>query len=256
MQTEQTEISNEHVTVNTISSNEVQFVVTNGNHSLVTTVTNDGTNVNSVYALDGQTIYSSKQTLSTATQLGKAQQIGNSGLPSTTQNTATSNTIPYTDYYFDGMVYSAAGTWRPYGHPDKSYYGIPYYTTWSRVGNQDLHVQIDQYDSNSIIQAPAWAVGGGVGALVGGLVMKNLGGSVVGAMIGGALGAIYGGQVNRLTDENGCIWFTIDNNPQLVNLGSSWFPEWYLDVRYIELGPFSTTNYYYYEVGASSLPTI
>lgn len=62
----------------------------------------------------------------------------------------------------------------------------------------------------------------------------------------GALGAYYGAQVERLADENGCIWFTIDNNPPIVNLGTWWAPEWYMDVRYIELGPWSTTNFYYY----------
>ncbi|ACV58552.1 hypothetical protein Aaci_1536 [Alicyclobacillus acidocaldarius subsp. acidocaldarius DSM 446] len=155
--------------------------------------------------------------------------------------------IPSGDYYFDGMVYSPAGVNRPYAHPDKGYYGISPYVTWHRVGNQDLHCQIDYYDSQSILEAPAWAVGSGVGALVGGMVTDgNLTGSVIGAIIGGALGAYYGAQVERLADENGCIWFTIDNNPPIVNLGTWWAPEWYMDVRYIELGPWATTNFYYY----------
>lgn len=52
-------------------------------------------------------------------------------------------------------------------------------------------------------------------------------------IIKGALGAIMGSQVQRIADENGCIWFTIDNNPPMVNLGTWWVPTYYIEYRYL-----------------------
>jgi len=243
--------NNFNTNVIVVSSNEVDFVVTNNGKTIKAVAINNGSTVTTTYYLNNTLIYTSTENTSQAEKIGEDQKGGivalppaNSVPPSGAEHPAS---IPSGDYYFDGMVYSPAGVNRPYAHPDKGYYGISPYVTWHRVGNQDLHCQIDYYDSQSILEAPAWAVGSGVGALVGGMVTDgNLTGSVIGAIIGGALGAYYGAQVERLADENGCIWFTIDNNPPIVNLGTWWAPEWYMDVRYIELGPWATTNFYYY----------
>jgi hypothetical protein len=244
-------VTNVKIVVKEVTANEVRVNVNNNGRHVEAVIKKDAQVVTSTFYLDNKLIQVDKRGLQEANVLGatvkknaSAMQRGETG--NTTggaQIQGRIDDIPPGDYRFDTVVYSPRAQYQPYTHPDKNYYGISPYSTWSMSGRQDTHIQLNQYNSNSIINMPAWAVGGGLGAAVGGLVSGNLAGSVIGAIIGGALGAYFGGQATRILDENGCIWFVVDAHPPLVNQGSRLHPIWYMRVRYIALGPFSTTNY-------------
>lgn len=253
-------LENVKLDVQVVSDSEVHFTVTNADNVTEAVATKDKQTVTTKYYCDNQLMLTDKRALKDAQNLGNKFKSNYTMInnPMTETNStitsdskaevismATTSSIPSTDVKFDGLAYTPKSTFVPYKHPDKSYYGISPYSTYSKNGTSYKHVQINCYDSNAILQSPAWAIGGGVGALVGGVIFKNLSASVVGAIIGGALGAYFGAQSNRLADENGCIWFTLDNNPGYVNLGTMLSPAWYTVIHYVDLGPFSKTNFYY-----------
>jgi len=147
---------------------------------------------------------------------------------------------PSGTYSFDGVLYTPKSSSQPYAHLSKTFYSISKYNTWSKDGNDFTHVQLDMYDSNSILQMPPWMIGSGLGAAVGALIGKT-----GGAIIGGGLGAYFGGQMGRLADEDGCLWLVMDHTLAMENIGASWSPVWAYHIKYISVGPLAIEDYYY-----------
>ena len=153
--------------------------------------------------------------------------------------------MPSGDYYYDGWIVYRSSYTQPYNHPDKSYYQISPYQQWQARGATFEHTQIDAYNSNSIINTPAWAVGAGIGAAVGGLA-DGVPGAVVGAIVGAAVGALFASNLGRIADENGNIWVVMDFNPPYENLSTWWAPCYAYVFHRIQVGPYAATNYDYF----------
>lgn len=109
-------------------------------------------------------------------------------------------------YYFawDGVEF-VKGTDIKYPHPDRDYYGISPYSSWSRTGVKLYHYQLDRDTSDILPDAVALA------CLIAGTIIGTMIGPPYGTLIGGITGAVLGfiaeigGAV--LKDESGCIWW-------------------------------------------------
>jgi len=92
-----------------------------------------------------------------------------------------------------------------YPHPDRDYYAISPYVTWSMDGINLIHNQIDR-DTSLILIGAATAIcsvfGSYMGARVGGVH-----GAVVGAVVGAVLGIIITYTSGAFLDEHDCMWW-------------------------------------------------
>jgi len=128
------------------------------------------------------------------------------------------------EFKFDGLKYVPKLHDVLYPHVDRDKYSIlPSDKKVNLTGTNYMHIQIDQYWTNSILQFPAWTAGAILGTLIGATISKGTFGAVIGSAIGAALGAIAGGQVSRFADEKGCLWVIIDKSPKLTKVRGKYF---------------------------------
>ena len=110
-----------------------------------------------------------------------------------------------TYYSWDGIHFVREGHIK-YPHPDRDYYGISPYSSWSARGYQLYHYQINQAESLAL-KLTATALGAAIGVVVGVLIPQPWG-----AIIGGATGIALATYITYvfevyLFDEVDCIWW-------------------------------------------------
>jgi hypothetical protein len=156
-------------------------------------------------------------------------------------NAATASTY----YWWDNVYFLGGAQTFKYPHPDRNYYGINIYASWSIFGNKLLHVQLDQTSSGALIGTGAGVIGTAIGAVI---VALGVGittpvGAVIAIVVGGALAAAG---IYTLLDESNCMWFWI----------STAFLNWV--AQYWYLGPAVVAAawilYGYLRVGSLTLP--
>jgi hypothetical protein len=121
-------------------------------------------------------------------------------------------------YYWWDNVRFVEGQYIKYPHPDRDYYGVSPFSSWSIAGNQLLHCQFDQSTSRGLAVGGPAVIGAAIGAAIG------LFGGPVGAALGAILGAVIasviawvGGWI--ILDDWDCMWWWI----------SGAFIQWFLD---------------------------
>jgi len=230
--------------IDKVSDSEYHFIVTKDGHTTMCIATKTNKSVTSKYYYDNELILNENIDLKKSENFGSIQK---TSAPTTKKSEiAVSLSAEATHFTTDGGVhYSGKSASIPYHHPDKGWYGISPYETWAVYGTYNYYEQINYYDSQSILQSPTWAIGSGIGALVGGVASKNLGGSVIGAIIGGAFGGYFGAQIQRIADENGCIWFIIPKSTPIIRMDPWWLSQYAYYISYMQVGPYSVSKYYF-----------
>lgn len=229
LETSQAETYNDpNLKVEEVNVNEYVFSIVQNDVKYECIAKKNGDKVNYIYKENGVIKSETETTLTDAVEVGKNL---SSELQSNLnmQNVASATST----YIFDGIVYSRSSISQPFDHPDKSFYGISPYSTWSKNGYSKKYTQVNMYDSNSILNGPAWAVAGGLGAIIGAAAGGTMG-AVVGAFLGGLFGGLAGGQITRLGDENGCIWIIMDQSVSSVVISNQVFLKYY----HVQIGPF------------------
>jgi hypothetical protein len=118
-----------------------------------------------------------------------------------------------------GLYIKEIGRYYKYPHPDRDYYWISPFRSWSMVGNKLMHIQLDQSASQALARIPLTTILAAVIAFIGAKIATALIGTgiayPIGAFVGTIIGIFLGVKImpytiiGRFTDEFECIWWWI-----------------------------------------------